>query len=295
MAAALRLQNRRGRGIHSLLLFESLQHLSRESRSPLRSPLTSKVGACKKMRSLSLCLNYFDPDPIQNCKERYSVPESWDIRFHATCVASHPHRLFSKAKAHDEASSIGELEQLCQALRTHIQSNQLRLSFACDMADIEIAEEVLRPLSQLPHRRECSILLGFQHSPTDTEHIPLLQKLAKKTCYLANQSLHPSNFRLHRPATRYPAPGPVLYSTGDSLRPSLESQHARLYFHPIPLLQTAHLPLRVLPFCAGMLSYLLPFPLPCPKTQYLRMLEQAHSFLLNVYLLALPTLSLPCK
>jgi hypothetical protein len=42
-------------------------------------------------------------------------------------------------------------------------------------------------------------------------------------------------------------------------------------------------------------SYLLPFPLPCPKTQYLCMLAQAHSFLLNMYLLALPTLSLPCK
>ena len=146
------------------------------------------------------------------------------------------------------------------------------------------------------HISENAPSFSASNTPLPIQNIFLFSKNSqKKTCYLANQSLHPSNFRLHRPATRYPAPGPVLHSTGDSLRPSLESQHARLYFHPIPLLQTAHLPLRVLPFCAGMLSYLLPFPLPCPKTQYLRMLEQAHSFLLNVYLLALPTLSLPCK
>jgi hypothetical protein len=155
-------------------IFYSSNHFSifRESLGRLSGLHSLPKWALAKMRSLSLCLNYFDPDPIQYFKERY-----W---CHATCAASHQHRLFSKAKAHDEASSIDELEHLCQVLRTHIQPNQLRLSFTCDVADIEIAEEVLRPLSQLPHLRECSILLGFQHSPTDTEQIPLLQELAKK-------------------------------------------------------------------------------------------------------------------
>jgi hypothetical protein len=71
---------------------------------------------------------------------------------------------------------------------------------------------------------------------------PLLQELAKThVTQLINPS-HADNIRLHRPSTRNPAPDPVLYSTGDSLQPSLGSQHSRLHFHPIPFYESRTLP-----------------------------------------------------
>jgi hypothetical protein len=135
--------------------------------------------ALAKVRSLSICLNYFDADPSNNFKGRDFGPRSWDVQCHSTCAASKQQTLFSKAKRHDEISSIKELHQLCQLLQTYIPSNQLKLSFTCDVADLEIAEEVLHPLSHLPRLRECSIRLGFLHSSTSPEAIPFLQSLAK--------------------------------------------------------------------------------------------------------------------
>jgi hypothetical protein len=163
-------------------IFYSSNHFSvfRDSLGGLSSLYSLPKLGLENLRSLSLCLNRFDPDPVQNLKESAFGPRSWDVRCHATCAASHQQRLFSQAKLHREVSSIDELEHACQVLQAQILPNILKLSFTCDVADIEIAEEILHPLSKLSHLRECSIRLGFQHSSPNTDHIPSLQALAKR-------------------------------------------------------------------------------------------------------------------
>lgn len=136
-------------------------------------------GALAKMTSLSICLNFVNGDGYG----REFGPESWGQYCHAVCSASKRERLFHNSTRHDEVSSIKERQELCRLLKVNIQPNQLNMSFICDSADLEIAEEVLRPFSQLPLLNECAIRLGliyFQPSTDHSDALPL-QQLAEQT------------------------------------------------------------------------------------------------------------------
>lgn len=88
-------------------------------------------------------------------------------------------RLFNKAKLAYETCSIEEWKNLCWLLQTHTRPNHLKLSLTCDTRDVEIAAEILRPLSQLPLLRECTIRLGILSlADSSIIHTPL-QALAK--------------------------------------------------------------------------------------------------------------------
>jgi hypothetical protein len=100
-------------------------------------------GALAKMTSLSICLNFVNGDGYG----REFGPESWGQYCHAVCSASKRERLFHNSTCHDEVSSIKEWQELCRLLKVNVQPNQLNVSFICDSADLEIAEEVLRPFS----------------------------------------------------------------------------------------------------------------------------------------------------
>ena len=163
-------------------IFYSENHFSvfQDSLGGLSTLTSLPKSALADLRCLSICLNYFEPDPAQDCKRNFG-PKSWDVQCHATCTGSRKQRMFRKANLHHEKSSIAELQQLCQVLRTHIPPHQLKLSFTCDVNDIEIGEEVTYPLAQLPILRECSIRLGYLFFPDDkTDHTPL-QQLAERT------------------------------------------------------------------------------------------------------------------
>jgi hypothetical protein len=179
-------------------IFYSENHFSifRDSLGGLSGLNSLPKAALREMRNLSICLNYFDRDSSlvgtrHFGKGRQFGPESWDVRCHATCAASKQQRLFSKAKRHHEMSSIHELQELCLVLKHHIQPNQLKLSFTCDVADIEIAEEVLRPLSELPLLRECTIRLDFFNLPDDpTDYTPLTHLSEKLVHQLTKSFTH---------------------------------------------------------------------------------------------------------
>lgn len=176
-------------------IFYSDNHFSifRDSLGGLSGLNSIPRAALGTMRSLSICLNYVEQD--SNLKGRKFGPESWDVRCHALCAGSKQQQLFTKAKRHDEAVSVEELHKLCRLLQAHVQPNHLKLSFICDVADVEIAEQVIRPLSHLPLLRECSIRLGFLHFTPLSEQIPLLQQLARKTADAMTHRPNPKAFR----------------------------------------------------------------------------------------------------
>jgi hypothetical protein len=179
-------------------IFYSENHFSifRDSLGGLSGLNSLPKAALRETRNLSVYLNHFNADSSlvgsrHFGRGRQFGPDSWDARCHATCAASKQQRLFSKAKRHHEMSSIHELQELCLVLKHHIQPNQLKLSFTCDAADIEIAEEVLRPLSELPLLRECAIRLGFLCLPDDPADYTPLQHLSEKHVYqLTKPSTH---------------------------------------------------------------------------------------------------------
>jgi hypothetical protein len=152
-------------------------------------------GALAKIRSLSICLNFFDGDIYG----RQFGPDSWlwSPYCHALCFDSKRERLFRNSKRHDEVSSIKEWQQLCQLLKVNIQPDRLKLSFICDSADLEIAEEVLRPFSQVPLLRECSIRLGLNYSRAASENSDALklQNLARQTIDKMTGRPVPGTFR----------------------------------------------------------------------------------------------------
>jgi len=118
--------------------------------------------ALGRIKSLSICLNFFDE---RGCE---FGPGS----------GGKSERLFSNAKRHDERTALKEWQLLCQLLVSHleIQSNFLKLFITCDVADFEIAEEFMRPLLHLPILKECSVRLG---SPFINQS-QLLTKLARR-------------------------------------------------------------------------------------------------------------------
>lgn len=164
-------------------IFYSENHFSvfQDSLGGLSTLTSLPKSALADLRCLSICLNYFEPDPAQDCKRRNFGPKSWDFQCHATCTGSRKQRMFSKAKLHHEEPSIAEMQQLCRVLRSYIPPHQLKLSFTCDVDDIEIGEEVTYPLAQLPILRECSIRLGYLFFPDDKTDQTPLQQLAERT------------------------------------------------------------------------------------------------------------------
>jgi len=159
-------------------IFFSENHFSvfRDSLGALSGLNYLPQGALAKMTRLSICLNFFNGDDY--CRE--FGPESLVQNCHAVCSVSKRERLFHNSKLHDEVSSIKEWHQLCQLLKANIQPDRLKLSFICDSADLEIAEEVLRPFSQLPLLKECAIRLGLIYLRPGTDHCDALalQQLA---------------------------------------------------------------------------------------------------------------------
>ncbi len=180
-------------------IFYSENHFSvfRNSLCGLSALSSLPKSALLDMASLSICLNYFEPEVSRKTRSFGPVIQSCDIDCHAPCAASKQQRLFTKAKLHHEEASIKELQKLCQVL-THIQSQQLNLSFTCDVSDTSIAEEVLHPLFQLPCLRECSIRLGYLYLPDDkTDYTPIqhvAQEAVKKLTTPPPAARKPFNF-----------------------------------------------------------------------------------------------------
>ncbi|KAH7306067.1 hypothetical protein BKA65DRAFT_559914 [Rhexocercosporidium sp. MPI-PUGE-AT-0058] len=111
--------------------------------------------AIRTIRSLEVCLNPIDPE-FDFDRRLVGPEEDPDIWYHP---GSKQQRLLSGAKPHCE-TAIDEWKKLCWVLQTHTQPNQLKLFLTSSLADIKIAAEILRPLSQLPPLRECAIRLG---------------------------------------------------------------------------------------------------------------------------------------
>lgn len=133
--------------------------------------------ALRTIRSLEVCLNVFDPGFELN--GRRVDPQRWDVWYHPTYITSKRQRMFNKAKLSYETSSIDEFKKLCRVLQTNTRPNHLKLTLTYDTIDIEIAAEILRPLSQLPLLRECAIRLGILSlADSSIVHTPL-QVLAK--------------------------------------------------------------------------------------------------------------------
>ena len=137
-------------------------------------------AALQKMRSLEICLNYFDLHLDLNGQSLFGGegrkfgPESWDLQCHPACTPFRRQSLFSKARQHHEGSSVDEWHRMCRLLQT-IPPNQLKLSLTCDTAEIEIAEDVLRPISCLSRLREYALRLGPLYLPgSSVDFTPLL-------------------------------------------------------------------------------------------------------------------------
>ncbi|KAH8598457.1 hypothetical protein B0O99DRAFT_738715 [Bisporella sp. PMI_857] len=133
--------------------------------------------ALTRMKSLSVSLNCytegfgwgndFDPEGPGFC--------------HAMCLASKRQRLFSNAKKHNEKSALKQWQQLCKLLGSWLQPHCLKLFLTCDVADVEIAEEFVRPLLQLPTLQECSVRLGSHYNYTEIDPSEPLTELARQT------------------------------------------------------------------------------------------------------------------
>ena len=64
---------------------------------------------------------------------------------------------------------------ICRYMARHVVPNRLRLCFTCDVSDIEMAQEVVQPLSKMPTLMMLGIRLGLNAA----DHI--LYDLARKT------------------------------------------------------------------------------------------------------------------
>ncbi len=171
-------------------IFYSENHFGvfRDSLGGLSGLRSLPKDALTKLTSLSICLNFFDEEG------RGFGPESRNW-CHAVCSTSTKERLFRKAKRHDELASIKEWQQIFQLLKSHIKPNQLKLYFLCDVAHIEIAEEVLRPFWQLPPLRECSIRLGLIYLHSGSDQSGTFLQLAKQTVNMVISRSSQRNFR----------------------------------------------------------------------------------------------------
>jgi len=140
--------------------------------------------ALSQMTSLSIYLNFVKEDEREWWTPgRHSFPQC-----HAMCSASKMNWAFRKERHWDETVSLKEWQRLCKILRPNIKPNRLKLFLACDMADIELSEEFLRPLLQTPtlQLRECSIRLApgflkpggtYCHTPRSLQELAALARL----------------------------------------------------------------------------------------------------------------------
>jgi len=134
-------------------------------------------GALACMKSLSVCLNFYVEEQRWG---REFGPDSGGF-CHAMCRTSKWERLFSNSKRRDELVALKEWQLLCQLLGSQLQPNCLKLFLTCDVADVEIAEEVVRPLLQLPTLQECAVRLGSHYIHADVDCFQPLTELARRT------------------------------------------------------------------------------------------------------------------
>ncbi|KAH6694872.1 hypothetical protein BKA61DRAFT_623996 [Leptodontidium sp. MPI-SDFR-AT-0119] len=144
--------------------------------------------ALRTIGSLEVCLDPIDPE-FDFGRRLVGPEEDLDIWDHP---GSKQQRLFGNAKRYRE-TSIDEWKRLCWVLQTHTQPNQLKLLLTYNTADIEIAAELLRPLSQLPPLRECAIHLGTPLPENSIDYIRL-QVLAKSQVNRLTKRFLPSTF-----------------------------------------------------------------------------------------------------
>lgn len=98
-------------------------------------------------------------------------------------------QLLTKSAFRHKPSPFDAGEQLCRLLQAHIQPNQLKLALTCDIADIEIAEEIIRLFSQLPLLRDCAIRLGTFLPDSSIDFTPLQVLAERHGKHLTNQHI----------------------------------------------------------------------------------------------------------
>jgi len=160
-------------------IFYSENHFSvyRNGLGGLSSLSRLPPKALAYMRSLSVCLNVYDEEHRWG---RQFDPDSGSF-CHIMCRASKLEILCSSVKLGGEYAALKEWQLLCKLLGSQIQPNCLKLFLTCDVANVEIAQEIVQPLLGLPALRDCAVRLGSRYIHTDVNHSKPMTALARQT------------------------------------------------------------------------------------------------------------------
>lgn len=180
-----------GKEVSTILYSENHFSVYRTGLGGLSSLSRLPPKALAHVKSLSICLNFYDED---NRWGHDFGPDSGGS-CHAACEVSKLGRLFSNAKRHDERATLKEWQKLCRLLESQFQPSCLKLFLTCDVADIEIAEEVVQPLLQLPTLQDCAVRLGSHYIRTNVDCSQLLTELARRTVDKVTARSGQRNFR----------------------------------------------------------------------------------------------------
>jgi hypothetical protein len=117
----------------------------------------------RHVKDLTVLLAVFPPDEDEHCRESCGcwhgpLPTIWIV----------------DGATLEGKALLTEWEKTVEHIAQHVKPSTLRLNLICDVEDIETAQQVVQPLSQLPTLLDCSIRFNFVPEPD-------LQTLARST------------------------------------------------------------------------------------------------------------------
>ena len=157
--------------VSSTLYSQNMFKVCRSDRRGLSSFFNLNPRALESMTSLCIHLN------ACSCVSNHQCPDQTNLE--KGCPLCHYNCKPGRDEPISKTLPIGqtiilEWKMLIKQLVTSIRGSQLRLSIICDTLDYQTAEDIVKPLLELPALAECAIRLG--QAPDHT-----LRRLAEKT------------------------------------------------------------------------------------------------------------------
>ncbi|OCL02272.1 hypothetical protein AOQ84DRAFT_423770 [Glonium stellatum] len=168
--------------VHSILYSENKFRICRSN--PRGLTWLKKLGpkALASLTSLSIRLNMCQCVQTKQLNYPYDI----DIDYHSRCNSGDDKPLGRVSRL--DKAIIAEWKQLGTRLAAHTRPYHLNLSFICDTIDYETAQEIVKPLLNMPTLKHCAIRLN--KAPNCQ-----IQRLVRETTYTITGRPDSTQFR----------------------------------------------------------------------------------------------------